>query len=190
MSLNCRCILSDKDPLCGWHCFATKCYSAALLIVVSLLIMDGLTWWPLMTSLTKMMSLFLIMMMMMLVMVMIPFAMFMLVPTICKRYNIIETILLILMLLVSLFVCLFVTEVTQFCVSTGSFQDGSLVNTLQMCQLHMMENIAGINSLQWYLLWPWDIQQLIHFWIPKEPDELRDWPLKGLLMLLLMVSFF
>ena len=43
----------------------------------------------------------------------------------------------------------------------------------------MMLNVAGYITLQWILLWPWARQQLNHFWIPKEPDELRDWPLKG-----------
>ena len=36
------------------------------------------------------------------------------------------------------------------------------------------KNVAGYNSLQWILLYPWASQQLSHFWIPKEPDELRD----------------
>ena len=41
------------------------------------------------------------------------------------------------------------------------------------------ENVASLHSLQWVLLCPWTSQQLSHFWIPKEPDELRDWPHKG-----------
>ena len=43
----------------------------------------------------------------------------------------------------------------------------------------MMVKVAGINSLQWFLLCTWASQQLSHFWISKEPDELRDRPLKG-----------
>ena len=31
------------------------------------------------------------------------------------------------------------------------------------------------------LLCPWASQQVSHFWIPKEPDYLRDWPHKGFL---------
>ena len=61
-------------------------------------------------------------------------------------------------------------------------QDGlhnwSYVNPLKICQLHKMVNVAGIYSLQ-CLFCPWARQQLNHFWISKEPDELRDWPHKG-----------
>ena len=56
---------------------------------------------------------------------------------------------------------------------------GSYVEPLWICQLHKMFSVARINSLQWYLLYPWARQQLNHFWIPKEPDELCDWPHKG-----------
>ena len=40
----------------------------------------------------------------------------------------------------------------------------------------MMLNVAGYITLQWILLWPWASQQLSHFWISKEPDELCDRP--------------
>ena len=46
------------------------------------------------------------------------------------------------------------------------------------------EYVAGNNSLQWLLLYPWASQQLSHFWISKEPDELHDRPLKGFTTLL------
>ena len=60
-----------------------------------------------------------------------------------------------------------------------------LLRTRKLCQspINMSATYDGKCSrnqfLQWFLLWPRTSQQLSHFWIPKEPDELRDWPHKG-----------
>ena len=40
---------------------------------------------------------------------------------------------------------------------------------------------TSLQKLLWLLLSPWVSQQLRHFWIPKEPDQLSDRPQKGLL---------
>ena len=83
-----------------------------------------------------------------------------------------------------MFVCLY--QRRHMSVKTGSkvkwnFTPNKEARSIpfKTCQLHMMVNVTGINSLQWLLLCPWASQQLSHIWIPKEPDELRDWPHKG-----------
>ena len=70
-----------------------------------------------------------------------------------------------------LFVCLFSRGDTLLCL------DGLRTRELGQSPIeyvNYIQDVAGNNSLQWILLRPWASQQLSHFWISKEPDELRD----------------
>jgi hypothetical protein len=99
----------------------------------------------------------------------------------------------------TIFVCLFVTEATQFCVTAGSTLILKTVQSRELGQspicctggarhyaprAHNVRSIpypymkvtatynyvAGLQSLQWLLLCPRACQQVSHFRIPKEPD--------------------
>ena len=74
-----------------------------------------------------------------------------------------------------MFVCLFVCNRGDTLMCLDGLRTRKLGQSpVSKKVVYMDRNVAGYNSLQWILLYPWASQQLSHFWIPKEPDELRD----------------